>query len=66
MVTSSMDILIIFMFIPLIWAFGLTGYAYWVKNDYSALMDIPARNKEKKKQKDQEYDIMIHAKKYQD
>ena len=52
--TDSLDVLVICVFIPFIWAFGFTGYAYWVKNDYAVLMDIDAVNEKKKKIKVQE------------
>ena len=42
--TDSYDFLIIAIFFPFIYAFFLTAYANWVRNDYEMLMDIKEAN----------------------
>ena len=63
--TDSYDFLIICIFLPFIWAFFLTMYANWVRNDYEMLMDIKEANIKWLKIRNQEEKIMEKIEAYQ-
>jgi hypothetical protein len=43
-VSGSYDFLVCSLFLPFIFAFGLTAYASWVRNDYTMLLNIKEHN----------------------